>query len=72
MALPCGEHQLEGDEFSCPPWLVMGGGSCQPEDVGLAPKGLLFEAGPQARVTFFGAGCQATTEWAPAGQLGKE
>lgn len=26
VALPCGEHQLEGDEFSCPPWLVMGEG----------------------------------------------
>lgn len=26
VALPCGEHQLEGDEFSCPPRLVMGEG----------------------------------------------
>lgn len=44
-----------------------GGRSRQPEDVGLAPKGLLSEAGPQARVTFFGGGCQATTEWGTCG-----
>lgn len=69
MALLCGNHRFEEDEFSCPPLLAAGrwAGSCQPEDASLAPKGLLSEPGPQARVTFFGGGCQATAECGTCG-----
>lgn len=45
-----------------PSWWWGGGQGPVARDVGLAPKGLLSKAGPQARVTFFGGGCQATTE----------
>lgn len=46
--------------------------SCQPEDAGLAPKGLLSGAGPQARVTFFRGGCQATAVWGTCGAVKRE